>query len=125
METWKCIYATGLKVRSVPSTAYGQVQSLSSGDMVEGVLDAATQWINISKIIRVNGNTFTPTTSPWWCSGLSLYMEKVVVTPAPVVESIYISHTFTDTLIVEKPDGSTQTYSATWTMPDVEYKPNP
>ena len=90
METWKVITAS-LKVRSGNSTAYGQVQSLALDDKIEGVFDQATQWIDISKIIRVNGNTFSPVApAKWWCSGLPAYVEKVVVTPPPppVTDSI-------------------------------------
>lgn len=104
MDTWKCI-ASSLKVRSGNSTLYGQVQSLSLGDKAEGVLDAATQWINISKIIRVNGNTFMPTSGQWWCSGLPVYMEKIVVIPPPPVGDIQFNATL-------KADG---TITGTWT----------
>lgn len=87
METWKCI-AAGLKVRSgadpITPENYGQVQSLLQGDKVEGILDTAKNWIRIYKIIRVNGSTFSPTgTNQWWCSGGSIYMEKVIVEPPP------------------------------------------
>lgn len=115
MEKWKVI-AKVLNVRTGSGTAYPIRTTLITGDVIEGVLDAASGWIHIS---TRNGAALDG-----WCSGGSAYVEKIVP-PAPVAESIYISHTFTDTLIVEKPDGSTQTYSATWTMPDVEYKPNP
>lgn len=115
MDKWKVI-APQLNVRTGSGTAYPVKTTLAAGDIIEGVLDAASGWIHIS---TKNGATLDG-----WCSGGSIYVQKVVP-PAPVVESIYITHTFTDTLIVEKPDGSTQTYSANWTIPDVEYKPNP
>lgn len=88
MEKWK-VTATSLKVRSGPSTAFGQVQSLFEGDVVEGVFDPASSWINISKITRVNGNTFVPASGvQWWCSGLSAYVEKIVPDPDPLPDTL-------------------------------------
>lgn len=83
METWKVI-ADKLNIRSGSSTVYTVVQSVFKGDKIEGVFDTASQWIDVSKIIRVNGSTFSPVApAKWWCSGSALYVEKVVVTPPP------------------------------------------
>jgi hypothetical protein len=77
-ETWKVL--TSLKVRSGPGTSYGQTQGLNAGDLIEGVYDIATQWIHISKIIRVNSTVIV---FDGWCSGLPAYVEKITVTPPP------------------------------------------
>lgn len=45
--------------------------------------------------------------------------------PTPATPSIYISHTFTDALSVTQPDGTVKSYNASFTVPNVEYKPNP
>ena len=83
MRTWKCIYAAGLKVRSGNNINSSQVQSLALNDKVEGTWDTTTGWINISKIIRVNGTALLPATPAWWCSGLPTYMEEVLIVPPP------------------------------------------
>jgi L-ascorbate metabolism protein UlaG (beta-lactamase superfamily) len=49
------------------------------------VYDTATQWIHISKIIRVNSTVIV---FDGWCSGLPAYVEKITVTPPPVVDSV-------------------------------------
>ncbi len=96
METWKVVTAS-LKVRSGNSTAYGQVQALALNDKIEGVFDTVSQWIDISKIIRANGSTFSPVApAKWWCSGLPAYVEKVVVVPPPVTDSVTLDITLHD-----------------------------
>jgi hypothetical protein len=92
METWKVL--TSLKVRSGPGTTYGQTQGLNAGDKVEGVYDPVTQWIHISKIIRVSSAVIV---FDGWCSGLPAYVEKVIVTPPPpVVDSVTLDITLHD-----------------------------
>ena len=46
-------------------------------------------------------------------------------TPPPATPSIYISHTFTDSLAVTQADGTVKNYNANFTVPNVEYKPQP
>lgn len=92
MEQWKSL-VEGLAVRSGANPAnppaYTKVQDLKKNDIVDGVLDVAKNWIRIYKITRaLTGNVLTPGTGEWWCSGLPAYVEKVVVTPPPVTDSI-------------------------------------
>jgi len=98
METWK-VLADKLNIRSGSSTVYTVVQSVFKGDKIEGVLDVASQWIDVSKIIRVNGSVFTPTVpAKWWCSGSPLYVEKVIVTPPPpVAQEVIVTVTINET----------------------------
>jgi len=97
METWK-VLADKLNIRSGSSTVYTVVQSVFKGDKIEGVFDTASQWIDVSKIIRVNGSVFTPTTGKWWCSGSPLYVEKVIVTPPPpVAQEVIVTVTINET----------------------------
>lgn len=82
MEKWRMIYAGGLKVRNFPLTGT-QVQSLMPGDIIEGIFDTNTSWINISTITRTNGVILAPITGQWWCSGLPTYVEKILPPPPP------------------------------------------
>jgi hypothetical protein len=75
-QTWEALVS--LKVRSGPSTDYPQTQGLAIGDKVEGILDPASNWIHISRIIRVNGNIFA---FDGWCSGYSGYVRLLEETP--------------------------------------------
>ena len=123
--TAKEIKGNSPSIRSAPDVSGAKVGSLPAGvtiefmELVPGSKVATDKWLKLPNGIHfVNQNV----------GGVEYFKILTMPTtqpPPPVSESIYISHTFTDTLIVEKPDGSTQTYSATWTMPDVEYKPNP
>lgn len=119
MERWKMIFTDtgGLKVRSGPGTTYSQVESLAFGDIVEGVLDTAKNWINISKITRVNGAVRTPTApAQWWCSGSSTYVEKIVPPPPPPpvvkVTSINIKLAAGSTVTTVYSDGSQKVETA-------------
>lgn len=112
MEKWKVLGS--LKVRSGPSTAFAQVQSLNLDDVIEGVFDAVSSWINISKIIRVSGATFSPTPPvQWWCSGLAAYVEKIVAPPPAVkVTDTIIKLAPGSTVTTKYSDGSTKTETA-------------
>jgi len=88
---------TSLKVRSGPSTAYPQIDGIYTGDTVYGVLDAATNWMHLSKIVRANGATQT---IDGWCS--AAYLDLV---DAPEAGDIVVTATL-------KSDG---TVVGTWT----------
>lgn len=79
MDTWLVI-TTSLKVRSGPGTVYGQTQGLNQGDKFDGFYDAATGWIHLSKIYRVNGTVIV---FDGWCSGNELYVSKISIVPPP------------------------------------------
>ena len=45
--------------------------------------------------------------------------------PPPATTSIFITHTFTDSLAVKQADGTVKNYNANFVVPNVEYKPQP
>jgi GH25 family lysozyme M1 (1,4-beta-N-acetylmuramidase) len=65
---------TSLKIRSGPSTAYPQIDGIYTGDTVYGVLDSATNWLHVSRIVRANG-AYRPIDG--WCS--AAYLDLVDV----------------------------------------------
>jgi hypothetical protein len=83
MTTYKVITA-GINVRSASNASAPIVQSMSLNDRFEGVRDLTTNWINISKIIRVNGNIFAPVPpKEWWCNGSAQFVEEISAPPPP------------------------------------------
>lgn len=51
--------------------------------------------------------------------------SAVVPPPPPSTASIFITHTFTDSLAVKQTDGTIKNYNASFVVPNVEYKPQP
>lgn len=115
VETWIVNdLPDGLRVRSGPNSTYGQVQSLWSGDKIEGVLDTAYNWINISKIIRVSGSILSPISGSWWCSGNALYVTKLEPMPPPVKKIVTIKADLASGSVVTRTydDGSQESETA-------------
>jgi lysozyme len=124
---------TGYSINVRDRTAGKIVATLRAGDAVYGIVtkEGTREYIYFDKIYRANG-----TVEPWpnskavtgdGASPQLYYMAMTTdpepVTPPVVLPSIFITHTFTDTLVVTDPAGNTTTYTATWTSPNVEYKP--
>jgi hypothetical protein len=88
-NAWRVI-APALNVRIGPGVAYKTATSaMQRGDIVEGVLDAPTNWIKIAKITR--GTTIIFPTSAWYCSGNSLYVEKITAPEAKTTVQVAIN----------------------------------
>jgi len=88
---------SSLRLRAGPSTAYAQVDSIYTGDVVFGALDAPSNWLHVSKIVRANGTTQA---IDGWCSAAFLNLS-----PADNAGEITVSVTL-------KPDGSV---TGSWT----------
>jgi GH25 family lysozyme M1 (1,4-beta-N-acetylmuramidase) len=88
---------SSLKIRSGPSTAYPQIDGIYTGDVVFGTLDAASNWLHVSKIVRANGTTQA---IDGWCSAAFLNLSQ-----ADDAGEITVSITL-------KPDGSV---TGSWT----------
>jgi GH25 family lysozyme M1 (1,4-beta-N-acetylmuramidase) len=88
---------SSLKIRSGPSTAYPQIDGIYTGDVVFGALDAASNWLHVSKIVRANGTTQA---IDGWCSAAFLNLSQ-----ADDAGEITVSITL-------KPDGSV---TGSWT----------
>lgn len=133
--TMKGTMKVGYSVNVRNRTTNMVVAGLRANDTVYGIVtkEGTREYIYFEKIYRADG------TIELWanCKAvtgdgavpqlyyMTLTNETEPVPPPEVLPSIYISHTFTDTLVVENEDGSTTTYSANWTAPNVEYKPSP
>ena len=78
METWKII-ANELNVRTGIGTSYPVITTVKKDDIIEGVLDVASNWIHISKRngVALDG----------WCSGNALYVVTYVP-PVPAVSPV-------------------------------------
>jgi len=109
------------------------VAALRAGDAVYGTVtkEGTREYIYFEKIYRADGTIeLWPNCKAVTGDGVSVYYmaitaESEPVPPVVVLPSIFITHTFNDTLVVTDPAGKITTYTATWTTPNVEYKPVP
>jgi len=113
---YQVIGTQGLNLRNAPNTTTAQVLRLvPTNSFVWGTKDPVTGWIVGTKYQEPNG---AETALAFYCSSLSTLVKEVPDTPP--AQSVFVSHTFNDTMTVNG-----VTYTATFTVPNVEYKPNP
>jgi len=108
---------------SAPGGEYRDIGDLLVGDVITGVKTIINTypWIKFTKWTR-NGQALPlpiSLTGEYWAYGVNTE-EIVTPPPPPTTQSIFVSHTFNDTMTVNG-----VTYTATFTVPNVEYKPNP
>jgi len=113
---YQVIGTQGLNLRNAPNTTTAQVLRLvPTNSFVWGTKDPVTGWIVGTKYQEPGG---AETALAFYCSSLSTLVKEVPDTPP--AQSVFVSHTFNDTMTVNG-----VTYTATFTVPNVEYKPNP
>jgi hypothetical protein len=129
--TMKSGYTVNVRERSTNTV----LTTLRVGDTVYGSVtkEGTREYIYFEKVYRASG-TIEPFANCKAVTGdgmspqnyyMTLTAEAEPVPPPPAVPSMFITHNFTDTLIVTDGDGKTTTYTAIWTAPNVEYKPQP
>ena len=108
--------AQGLNLRNLPTTSSNVLRLIPTNSFVWGVKDPLTGWITGTKYQEPGKPEVAMN---FYCSG-TLVKEYVPPAPPPTQPSVFVSHTFQDTLTVNG-----VTYTATFTVPNVEYKPQP
>lgn len=117
MTQYQVIGTQGLNLRAGPATSFGVLRLVPTGSMIWGIKDATTGWIAGTKYQEPNG---VETPLAFFCSSLGTLVKEYTPPPPPAKPSVFVTHTFNDTLTVNG-----VTYTATFTVPNVEYKPNP
>lgn len=99
-------------------TAYATIEFVKVVPSIDNGAYAADQWFQLPDGRYLN----------YIISGQKYFtiLTEPTTEPPPTTEpSIFMTHTFTDDLIVTQPDGTIKAYGATFTIPNVEYKPKP
>ncbi len=114
MTQYQVIGTQGLNLRSGPSTTSTVLKLAPTGSMLWGVKDATTGWIVGTKYQEPGK---AEVMLNFYCSSLATLVSEYV---PPAAASVFVSHTFNDTLTING-----VTYTATFSVPNVEYKPQP
>lgn len=106
-------------IRSGAGVSFADIGDLLLNDEIEADRKqnvSGVDWWHITKITRGGAQVTLPGID-CWCWGTNIEEHAA---PSPSPQSIFITHEFSETLTLNG-----VTYSATYTVPNVEYKPKP